>query len=73
MSGLHIPIGTPDGSRTEHAENLLAPQLVRALAWEPPEPISVDTVEAVLTSGGARPWQVELTVAPLTEALSAPD
>ena len=54
-------------------ENLLAPQLVRALAWEPPEPISVDTVEPVLTSGGARPWQVELTVAPLTEALSAPD
>ncbi|WP_327586389.1 MBL fold metallo-hydrolase [Nonomuraea sp. NBC_00507] len=25
MSGLHIPIDTPDGSRTEHAENLLAP------------------------------------------------
>ncbi|MEV0228530.1 MBL fold metallo-hydrolase [Nonomuraea sp. NPDC050786] len=25
MSGVHIPIGTPDGSRTEHAENLLAP------------------------------------------------
>ena len=30
--------------------------------WEPPEPISIDTVEPVLTSGGARPWQVELTV-----------
>ncbi|MGW0810532.1 MBL fold metallo-hydrolase [Nonomuraea sp. NPDC002799] len=25
MSGLHIPIGTPDGSRTDHAESLLAP------------------------------------------------
>ncbi|MFI7463032.1 MBL fold metallo-hydrolase [Nonomuraea sp. NPDC049646] len=25
MSGLHIPLGSPDGSRTEHAENLLAP------------------------------------------------
>jgi glyoxylase-like metal-dependent hydrolase (beta-lactamase superfamily II) len=25
VSGLHIPIDTPDGSRTEHAENLLAP------------------------------------------------
>lgn len=25
MSGLHIPIDTPDGSRTAHAENLLAP------------------------------------------------
>ncbi len=25
MSGLYIPLDTPDGSRTEHAENLLAP------------------------------------------------
>lgn len=25
MSGLHIPVDTPDGSRTAHAENLLAP------------------------------------------------
>ncbi|MFI7617816.1 MBL fold metallo-hydrolase [Nonomuraea terrae] len=25
MSGLYIPVGTPDGSRTDHAENLLAP------------------------------------------------
>ncbi|MCK2214556.1 MBL fold metallo-hydrolase [Actinomadura sp. ATCC 31491] len=25
MSGLHIPIDTPDGSRTEHAVNVLAP------------------------------------------------
>ncbi|WP_157248708.1 MBL fold metallo-hydrolase [Nonomuraea typhae] len=25
MSGLHIPIDTPDGSRTAHAENVLAP------------------------------------------------
>ncbi|GAA0933551.1 MBL fold metallo-hydrolase [Nonomuraea longicatena] len=25
MSGLHIPIGSPDGSRTDHAESLLAP------------------------------------------------
>ncbi|WP_240506101.1 MBL fold metallo-hydrolase [Thermoactinospora rubra] len=25
MSGLHIPVETPDGSRTAHAENILAP------------------------------------------------
>ncbi|MFI6601772.1 MBL fold metallo-hydrolase [Nonomuraea sp. NPDC050536] len=25
MSGLHIPLDSPDGSRTDHAENLLAP------------------------------------------------
>jgi ribonuclease D len=50
-------------------ENLLAPQLVRGLAWDPPETISVTTVTEILTAGGARPWQVELTGEPLTKAL----
>ena len=55
------------------AENLLGPQLVRGLAWEPPEPVSVDDVSKVLVAGGARPWQVELTAAPLAEALVPTD
>ena len=55
------------------AENLLGPQLVRGLAWEPPEPLSVDDVGKVLVAGGARPWQVELTAAPLAEALVPTD
>ncbi|MFD1541735.1 MBL fold metallo-hydrolase [Nonomuraea guangzhouensis] len=33
MSGLHIPAGSPDGSRTAHAENLLAPN---------PSPMTLD-------------------------------
>ncbi|MEV0594397.1 MBL fold metallo-hydrolase [Nonomuraea cavernae] len=33
MSGLHIPLGSPDGSRTTHAENLLAPN---------PSPMTLD-------------------------------
>ncbi|MEU8148478.1 MBL fold metallo-hydrolase [Nonomuraea sp. NPDC048901] len=33
MSGLHIPAGSPDGSRTTHAENLLAPN---------PSPMTLD-------------------------------
>ncbi|GGO69668.1 MBL fold metallo-hydrolase [Nonomuraea cavernae] len=33
MSGLHIPLGGPDGSRTTHAENLLAPN---------PSPMTLD-------------------------------
>jgi glyoxylase-like metal-dependent hydrolase (beta-lactamase superfamily II) len=33
VSGLHIPVGTPDGTRTAHAENLLAPN---------PSPMTLD-------------------------------
>ena len=50
-------------------ENLISPHLVRGLAWEPPEPVSVEAVTAVLTEGGARRWQVELTADQLTAAL----
>ena len=51
------------------SENLLSPQLVRAIAWEPPDTISVDSVGDVLAAGGARPWQIELTAAPLALAV----
>lgn len=50
-------------------ENLIGPQLVRNLAWEPPEEITVDTVTAALAGQGARAWQIGLIVEPLTEAL----
>jgi ribonuclease D len=52
------------------AENLLTPDLVRRLAWEPPVPLYEDAVSTVLRAGGARPWQIALTSARLTEALS---
>ena len=49
-------------------ENLLTPDLLRRLAWEPPADRSVEGVDAFLAGLGARPWQRELTavvVAPL--------
>ena len=52
------------------AENLLTPDYVRRLAWRPPTPVSAETVDAALASYGARPWQRELTVDLLVEALS---
>jgi ribonuclease D len=52
------------------AENLLAPQLVRGLAWEPPDDVSAASIGQVIAAGGARPWQIELTAAPLAAALS---
>ncbi len=49
-------------------ENLLTPDLVRRLMWQPPPPGT--PVAEVLTAAGARPWQVELTEGLLAEALT---
>ncbi len=53
-------------------ENLLAPDAVRRLAWQPPEPLTEDRVAAALTGAGARPWQVHHTAAALTAVLGEP-
>jgi len=52
------------------AENLVQPDVVRRLAWKPPEPPSPEAVEAELTEHGARPWQAELTAEPISKALT---
>jgi ribonuclease D len=52
-------------------ENLLPPDALRRLAWEPPVPATQETVSAVLRGYGARRWQAELTSLPLAEAFAA--
>jgi ribonuclease D len=52
-------------------ENLVPPDVVRRLAWQPPETRSPENVAATMAAAGARPWQVELTSAALADALSA--
>jgi ribonuclease D len=56
-------------SRHLPTENLLAPDAVRRLSWEPPDPATPETVAAALAGYGARPWQAELTAGPLATAL----
>jgi ribonuclease D len=51
------------------AENLLPPDAVRRLSWQPPATLSAEAVGADLKSYGARPWQVELTSMPLARAM----
>jgi ribonuclease D len=51
-------------------ENLLAPDTVRRVAWDPPADTSDEGVAARLTEHGARPWQVELTAHPIAKALA---
>lgn len=50
-------------------ENLLTPDTLRRVAWQPPEDISREGIAARLTELGARPWQVELTAQPMSKAL----
>jgi ribonuclease D len=52
-------------------ENLLAPDALRRLSWDPPQPADAGTVSLALSGYGARPWQVELTAGPLAEAMNA--
>jgi ribonuclease D len=51
------------------AENLLQPDAVRRLSWQPPADITSAAIAAHLTGYGARPWQVELTSMPIARAL----
>ncbi|MBO3732415.1 ribonuclease D [Glycomyces sp. NEAU-S30] len=53
------------------AENLIAPALVRGLAWEPPKKVTEKHVRTILADGGARAWQVDLLAEGLAKALEA--
>ncbi len=50
-------------------ENLLPPDAVRRLSWQPPEPVTPEAVSSDLAGYGARPWQVEVTGVPVAKAL----
>jgi len=50
-------------------ENLLQPDAVRRLTWEPPAEITDQTVADRLRELGARQWQIMLTAHPLAKAL----
>lgn len=52
-------------------ENLVTPDHVRRLAWDPPEHATAEAVQEHLTRLGARQWQTELLAAPLAEALAS--
>jgi len=51
-------------------ENLMQPDLVRRTCWEPPKVINHDTVADALRAGGAREWQIRLTLDALVESLN---
>jgi ribonuclease D len=54
-------------------ENLLTPDFMRQLAWQPPTQISKESVEEALLAFGARKWQVEICGEPFANALLSVD
>ena len=54
-------------------ENLLSPDTLRRVTYRPPADLSEPTLDAALANLGARPWQRDLVVAPLLEAMTATD
>ncbi|WP_166350314.1 HRDC domain-containing protein [Phytoactinopolyspora limicola] len=59
-------------AHTLPVENLLAPETLRRVTWDPPEPISEDGIAEAFRARGARDWQVRLTAGPVAKALTAP-
>jgi len=49
-------------------ENLLTPELLRRVAWAPPEPLSAASVGEMLAELGARPWQIAQTAQLIADA-----
>ncbi|MFF7865108.1 ribonuclease D [Streptomyces qaidamensis] len=64
VSALAEQVGMPQ-------ENLIAPDTVRRVCWEPPAVVDAESVAAALAGHGARPWQVEQVTPVLVTALSA--
>jgi ribonuclease D len=55
-------------SMTIPVENLLTPDLLRRVAWTPPETMDAESIGAALAALGARPWQVGATAQVIAEA-----
>ncbi len=51
-------------------ENLLTPELLRRVLWDPPDEPTPEAIAAALTDLGARPWQVEVAQPVISAAVS---
>lgn len=71
LAAARLAVATIAEFHTLPVENLLSPDAVRRLSWDPPNPVTLNGVAAALRSWGARPWQVDLTAGPLAAALAA--
>ena len=69
LTAVRAAVAALADSRGLPTENLLPPDVVRRLAWQPPDPVSPAAVGADLARYGARPWQADMTATPISGAL----
>jgi len=69
LTSLRSCVAAIADEHTLPSENLLAPDAVRRVAWEPPDDLSPAGLAAALAALGARPWQVALTAKVMSRAL----
>jgi ribonuclease D len=70
LSAVRARLATIAETNRLPVENLLQPDLVRRTCWRPPEPLSSDAVADALRAGGAREWQIALTIDDMSAALN---
>lgn len=61
LKAARAAVAVVSGELNIPVENLLTPEVLRRLAWDPPAPLDLAAVRAELNASGARPWQVEAT------------
>ena len=71
LAAARAAVGTLAAAHRLPVENLLSPDALRRLAWEPPVPATRESVAAALTGSGARPWQADVTAGPVAAAFAA--
>lgn len=71
MSAAREALQIVSEQHTIPVENLLTPDYLRRLCWDPPEPATEDAIVHFLHAKGARPWQLSLVAGPLASAFVA--
>jgi ribonuclease D len=61
-------LSTVSEERAVPLENLLTPEHLRRVSWQPPEPADVNAVGDALALLGARSWQIEATAQLIADA-----
>ena len=68
MSAAREALAQVSAETTIPVENLLTPDYLRRLCWEPPHPATTESISAALLDKGARPWQISLVAEALNTA-----
>ncbi|MFJ9037861.1 HRDC domain-containing protein [Streptomyces sp. NPDC102406] len=71
LSAARAAVSTLADTLNMPQENLITPDTVRRVCWEPPSVVDPESVAAALTSHGARRWQVEQVTPVLVAALAS--